>query len=67
MLEMDIAAHALKRGDIGTVVELYPDEGAEVEFVTAGGFTRAVLTLSPGQFSPLDPHDMLSVRRPSAA
>ncbi len=39
-------------------------EGAlEVEFVTVGGYTKALITLVPGQFSPLDPQDMLAVRR----
>jgi Domain of unknown function (DUF4926) len=67
MLETDIAAYCLKRGDIGAVVELYQDGAVEVEFVTAGGFTKALLTLSPGQCSPLDPLDMLAVRRLAAA
>ena len=67
MLEVDIASHGLKRGDIGAVVELYQDGAVEVEFVTAGGFTKALLTLSLGQFSPLDPQDMLAVRRLHAA
>jgi len=67
MLEVDIASHGLKRGDIGAVVELYQDGAVEVEFVTAGGFTKAWLTLSLGQFSPLDPQDMLAVRRLHAA
>ncbi len=67
MLEADIPSYGLKRGDIGAVVELYQNEAVEVEFVTAGGFTKALLTLSPGQFSPLDPQDMLAVRRRDAA
>lgn len=67
MLEAPIAAHGLQRGDIGAVVELYPDGAVEVEFVTAGGFTKALLTLNPNQFSPLDPEDMLAVRRLAAA
>lgn len=67
MLETDIASHGLRRGDIGAVVELYQDGAVEVEFVTAGGFTKALLTLNPGQFSPLDPQDMLAVRRLHAA
>lgn len=67
MLETDVTAYGLKRGDIGAVVELYQDGAIEVEFVTAGGMTTALLTLVPGQFSPLDPMDMLSVRRLVAA
>jgi hypothetical protein len=66
MLEAGIPSHGLKRGDIGAVVELYDDGAVEVEFVTAGGFTKALLALSLGQFSPLDPQDMLAVRRQAA-
>lgn len=67
MLERDIPQHGLKRGDMGAVVELYNDGALEVEFVTVGGYTKALLTLVPGQFSPLDPQDMLAVRRKDAA
>lgn len=67
MLATDIAEYSLKRGDIGAVVELYQDGAVEVEFVTAGGFTQALVTLRPEQFSPLDPQDMLAVRRLHAA
>jgi len=67
MLEADLPLHALKRGDIGAIVELYQDGAVEVEFVTAGGYTKALVTLTPDQFSPLDPQDMLAVRRLNAA
>lgn len=32
-------------GDVGTVVELLPPDGAEVEFLTRDGRTRALVTL----------------------
>jgi hypothetical protein len=67
MLEQDLPRHELRRGDIGAVVEIYEGGAAEVEFVTAGGFTKALLTLIPTQFSPLDPQDVLAVRRLHAA
>jgi hypothetical protein len=67
MLESGIPQHGLMRGDIGAVVELYNDGALEVEFVMVGGYTKALITLVPGQFSPLDPQDMLSVRRLNAA
>lgn len=39
--------HGLNEGDIGTVVHAYQDSSSfEVEFVTAGGQTIAVLTLT---------------------
>src|SRR6266511_1799723 len=39
VLERDLPAHGLKRGDLGAVVELYEPDGLEVEFVTASGRT----------------------------
>ncbi|HTR00714.1 MAG TPA: DUF4926 domain-containing protein [Candidatus Acidoferrum sp.] len=66
-LAVDIPAHGLKRGDLAAVVELYQDDAVEAEFVLANGFTKALLTLTKDQFSPLDPQDMLAVRRLDAA
>ena len=48
VLTRDIAEHGLKNGDIGAAVHSYQDGTAfEVEFVTGGGGTIAVLTLDP--------------------
>ena len=48
-LTSDIEKYKLLRGDVGTVVHIYPDRGAyEVEFISARGDTIAVLTLLPG-------------------
>jgi hypothetical protein len=33
-------------GDVGTVVELLPPDGVEVEFLNRGGKTRCVATLT---------------------
>ena len=45
-LTSDLPSHALLRGDLGSVVHDYPDgAGYEVEFVTLGGETIAVVTL----------------------
>ena len=63
MLEQGLPEHGLKRGDIGAVVERYDDGDVEVEFVTVGGRTQALLALSPLQLSPLDSKDVLAVRR----
>jgi hypothetical protein len=47
VLTHDIDDHLLKMGDVGAVVEVYGDGQAyEVEFVTAGGGTVALLTLT---------------------
>ncbi len=36
----------LEVGDVGTVVELLPPDGVEVEFLNRGGQTRCVATLT---------------------
>jgi hypothetical protein len=36
----------LKLGDVGTVVELLPPDGIEVEFLSREGKTRCVTTLT---------------------
>jgi hypothetical protein len=45
VLEKDLSKHGLKKGDLGTIVEMYEPDGLEVEFVAADGKTKAVLTL----------------------
>ena len=46
VLTKDIPADRLKIGDVGTVVLVYPDARAyEVEFVTLGGDTLAVVQI----------------------
>lgn len=45
VLTTDVPEHALRRGDMGTVVHVYPRGGVEVEFFTASGKTSAVVTL----------------------
>jgi len=45
VLARDLPEHGLKAGDTGAVVEIYPPDGLEVEFVTASGRTKALLTL----------------------
>ena len=48
LLNHDVTQYDLKAGDIGTIVHCYPEGKAyEVEFVTAGGHTIALLTLEP--------------------
>lgn len=45
VLNRDLPEHALRRGDLGAVVQVYRAEGLEVEFVTASGRTQALVTL----------------------
>jgi hypothetical protein len=67
VLNADIPAHGLKRGDIGAVVHVYDVDGVEVEFVLPGGRTQAVITLRPEDIRPIDNHDVLAIRRVDAA
>src|SRR5262245_14569054 len=40
VLLRDLRKHGLKAGDMGTLVEVYPPDGIEVEFVLASGGPR---------------------------
>lgn len=67
VLTHDIAEHGLRQGDPGAVVHCYPDGQAwEVEFVTAGGRTLAVLTLTRSDLRPMSRHEILHVRELSS-
>ncbi len=62
VLDRDLPEHGLRRGDLGAVVEVYPPDGLEVEFVTAAGRTEAVVTLSERDVRPSGDGDLLAVR-----
>jgi hypothetical protein len=62
VLDRDIPERGLRRGDLGAVVEVYPPDGLEVEFVTAAGKTEAVVTLSVRDVRPSGDGDLLAVR-----
>jgi hypothetical protein len=68
VLDRDLPDHGLKRGDLGTVVEVYEPDGIEVEFVTASGRTGALLTLEVADVRRVADTDLMSVRQfaPSA-
>jgi hypothetical protein len=61
-LERDVPEDGLCKGDVGTVVETYEPDGLEVEFVTASGDTRAVLTLTTRDVRRVGAGDMLAAR-----
>lgn len=63
VLDRDLPEHGLRRGDLGAVVEVYPPNGLEVEFVTASGKTAALLTLSDADVRPGGEHDVVAIRR----
>lgn len=54
VLARDLPEHGLKEGDVGTVVLIHKDgAGYEVEFVTLGGDTLAVVTLKADHVRPV--------------
>ena len=57
-LTCDLSRHGLKTGDVGTVVMVHGDAGYEVEFMTFGGDTVAVVSLEAGQIRPLGRHEI---------
>lgn len=63
VLAHDVPEHGLRAGDLGTVVEIYPEGGVEVEFVRGSGATQALLTLSERDIRKIDAHDLLATRR----
>ena len=62
VLNHDLSEHGLRRGDLGAVVELYPPDGVEVEFVAASGRTVALVTLGESEIRRVDDLDVLAVR-----
>ena len=62
VLNEDQPGHGLKRGDLGTVVEVYAPDAVAVEFVTASGRTQALITLPPSALRCVSDDDLIAVR-----
>ena len=62
VLACDVPEELLRRGDLGTVVHVYPAGGYEVEFFTASGKTRAVVTLRTNDVRLATDDELVSVR-----
>jgi hypothetical protein len=62
VLNHDLPEHGLRAGDLGAVVEIYREDGVEVEFVRASGRTKALLTLKAADLRPVAENDLLAVR-----
>jgi len=62
VLNTDLPAQGLKRGDLGAVVDVYSAEAIEVEFVTASGRTRALITLRASDIREVGDDDLIAVR-----
>ena len=61
-LTHDLPKSGLESGDVGAVVHAHGTRAYEVEFVTGGGETLAVLTLAPSDIRPLRPSEVLHAR-----
>lgn len=62
VLDKDLPALGLRKGDLGAVVHVYEPDGLEVEFVTASGRTEALVTLKTCDVRPVGDRDLVSVR-----
>jgi len=62
VLARDFPARGLRKGDIGTIVEVHGRGTFEVELATATGHAQAILTLTPDDFRPAADNDMPAVR-----
>ncbi len=65
VLNRDLPKEGLKTGDLGTVVHVYQG-GYEVEFFTAAGKTRSVVTLEAEDVRAIAENEMVAVRPLSA-
>ncbi len=50
---MDLPKYNLLRGEIGAVVECYPNDDYEVEFISMDDYTSALVALRGNQLIPL--------------
>ena len=62
VLNTDLPAQGLKRGDLGAIVEVYGPDAIEVEVVTASGRTKAVITLKASDIREVGDDDLVAVR-----
>ena len=62
VLARDLPAYGLRAGDLGAVVETYPPDGLEVEFLTASGRTGSLVTLHPSDVRRVADDDLVTVR-----
>jgi len=68
VLLVDLPQQRLTAGDIGTVVMVHAGgQGYTVEFLTLGGETIAVETLTAAQVRPVRPDEIAHVRQRAAA
>jgi hypothetical protein len=62
VLLRDIPDRGLRAGDLGAVVELFPPDSLEVEFVDASGRTTALVVLRTSEVRSIADTDVVAVR-----
>ncbi len=62
VLDRDLPEKGLRKGDLGSVVQIYAPDGLEVEFVTASGRTQALATLRLDDVRGGMDEDLIAVR-----
>jgi hypothetical protein len=62
VLDRDLPAFGLRKGDLGAVVQACEPNGLEVEFVTASGRTQALVTLTVDDVREVRDQDLIAVR-----
>jgi len=67
VLDRDLPAYGLRRGDLGTIVEECSPEAFAIEFVAASGRTQALVILTRTEFREVSDDDLVSVRSSHAA
>jgi Domain of unknown function (DUF4926) len=60
VLNTDLPAQGLKRGDLGAVVDVYSPDAIEVEFVMASGRTQALITLRTSDIRGVGDDDLVT-------
>jgi len=61
-LTVDLPQFGLKAGDVGAVVMMHDTKGFEVEFVTLGGETVAVVSLLSEQVREINKREIANAR-----
>ncbi|MBI2857749.1 MAG: DUF4926 domain-containing protein [Chloroflexi bacterium] len=62
VLTVDLTEHGLRKGDVGTVVLVHGTAGFEVEFMTRGGETLTVVSLTREQVRPVGRREIAQAR-----
>ena len=60
--DRDLPDLGLRIGDLGAVVQVYKENGIEVEFVAASGRNEALVTLKDSEVRPISDTDLIAVR-----